>query len=488
VLLERWRPGWQAPVSLGATLALAVIVLRLGGQAATGAVSTYLLGNWPAPFGIALAVDRLTVLMLALTACVALACIVAALDGAAARGPHFHALFQFQLMGLNGAFLTADLFNLFVFFEVLLIASYGLLLHGRGGARLRAGVHYVVFNVTGAALFLIAVSLLYAVTGTLNLADLAVKIPAVPPADAPLVRAAAALLLVVFGIKAALLPLSFWLPPAYSAATAPVAALFAIMTKVGVYAIVRVSTLAFGAGAPEAIATPWLVPLALGTIAFAALGALAARRLRELVAYLVLGSAGTMVAAVGLFSAASLAAALFYLAHSTLIGAALFLLAGLIARQRGELADRLESGPRCAQAALLGSAFFVAAVTVVGLPPLSGFVGKLLILHGALATPWRAALWAVILAAALLGLVALARAGSQLFWKTLEGDERTPRAGGRALAPIWALLGACVVLTALAGPLHGYTRATAEQLLARQAYIDRVLGATPVTRGPGEGR
>jgi multicomponent K+:H+ antiporter subunit D len=269
-----------------------------------------------------------------------------------------------------------------------------------------------------------------------------------------------------------------------------VAALFAIMTKVGVYAIVRVSTLAFGVGtgAPDVIAAPWLVPLALGTLAFGALGALAARGLRELVAYLVLGSAGTMVAAVGLASPAALAAGLYYLAHSTLVGAALFLLAGVIARQRGDLADRIESGPRCAQTTLLGSAFFVAAVTVVGLPPFSGFVGKLLILHGALPTPWRAAMWTVILAAALLGVVALARAGSQIFWKTSDGVDAAPRAGGRALGPIWGLLGACAVLAALAGPMHGYTRATAEQLFARQAYIDRVLGTAPVTRGQGEGR
>jgi multicomponent K+:H+ antiporter subunit D len=455
--------------------------------AAAGVVSTYLVGNWPAPFGIALAVDRLTALMLGLAALVGLACLVSALDGAYGRGAHFHALLQFQLMGLNGAFLTADLFNLFVFFEVLLIASYGLLLQGGGGERLRAGVHYVVFNVTGAALFLVAVSLLYAVTGTLNMADLALRIAAVPAADAALVRAAASLLLVVFGIKAALLPLFFWLPPTYAAAGAPVAALFAIMTKVGVYAIARVSTLAFGAGAgpAETVAAPWLTPLALATIALAALGALAARRLRELVAYLIVVSAGTMLAAIGLFSAEGVAAALYYLAHSTLVGAALFLLAGVIGRQRGADGDRLVSGPRCAQPALVGGAFLIAAVTVTGLPPLSGFVGKLLILDSALPSASRAPVWVVILGAALLAVVALSRAGSQLFWNTIDGPEGEPRAGARALGPVWALLGACVVLTVLAGPMHRYTRAAAEQLLAPQAYIERVLGTVPVTTGGG---
>jgi multicomponent K+:H+ antiporter subunit D len=205
----RW-PRATAALSLAATmglLALAALCLRF---AATGDVHTYLLGNWAAPFGIALALDRLSALMLTLTALVALVSLLYALGGDARRGPHFHALFQFQLMGLCGAFLTADPFNLFVFFEVLLSASYGLLLHGHGAgqrARLKATVHYVIFNLTGSALLLIAVSLLYGLTGTLNMADLALRLGGLSPESAALAQAAALLLLTVFAVKAALLPL-----------------------------------------------------------------------------------------------------------------------------------------------------------------------------------------------------------------------------------------------------------------------------------------
>ena len=187
--------------------------------------------------------------LLLLTAIVGGAALLYALGGDDRRGAHFYSLLQFQLMGLNGAFLTADLFNLFVFFEVLLIASYGLLLHGAGAARLRASLHYVSFNLAGSALFLVAVSLLYGLTGTLNMADLAQRVPQLGADRNLLVQSAALLLIVVFGVKAALLPLYFWLPATYGAASAPVAGLFAIMTKVGVYAILRVTTLIFGADA-----------------------------------------------------------------------------------------------------------------------------------------------------------------------------------------------------------------------------------------------
>src|SRR5690606_10776994 len=189
---------------------------------------------------------RLSAMMLVLTALLALATSVYARGGDAERGPHFHALFHFQLMGLNGAFLTADLFNLFVFFEVLLMASYGLLLHGSGAARLKASIPCVAFNLAGSSLFLIAISLCYGLTGTLNMADLAERVAALPGTDTAAVRAAGLLLLVVFSVKAALLPLYFWLPATYSSATAPVAALFAIMTKVGIYSIARMYTLVFG--------------------------------------------------------------------------------------------------------------------------------------------------------------------------------------------------------------------------------------------------
>src|SRR5690606_16477118 len=191
------------------------------------------------PFGIVLVLDRLSALMLALTALLAVPVLWFACRGDDRRGPNFHALFQFQLMGINGAFLTGDLFNLFVFFEVLLIASYALLMHGQGKARAKAGLHYVVLNLAGSSLFLFGLGLMYAATGTLNMADVGRLVSNGAVSSPLLLQVSAALLLIVFALKAAVLPLSFWLPGAYAAASAPVAALFAIMTKIGLYAIWR---------------------------------------------------------------------------------------------------------------------------------------------------------------------------------------------------------------------------------------------------------
>ncbi|HRD99460.1 MAG TPA: monovalent cation/H+ antiporter subunit D, partial [Rubrivivax sp.] len=384
LVLEKARSRAVKPVSLLATGALLILAARLMEQAAHGEVAAYLLGNWRAPWGIALALDRLSALMLVLTALVANAALWFAGRGEAGQGRHFHSLFQFQLTGLCGAFLTADLFNLFVFFELLLAASYGLLLHGGTRARHRAALHYVVFNLAGSALFLIAVSLLYGVAGTLSLADLAHKLPLLPPAQARLAQAAALMLLVVFAVKAALLPLYFWLPDTYAAASAPVAALFAIMTKVGVYAIARTSTLLLGPeGGPLAgVASPMLPALALATLVLAALGALAARQLRMLIAYAVVASAGTLLLAIGLGTRDALAAGLFYLINSTLAAALWFLLAEHIATARGG-SDWLEARAFSTGWAPLGMVFFVAAVAMAGVPPLAGFMGKALLLQAA---------------------------------------------------------------------------------------------------------
>ena len=486
---------WVPALSVLSTLAgLLVSILLL--QADDGTVRAYLLGNWRAPFGIALALDRLSALMLVLTSLVACASLLYALGGDARRGLHFHALFQFQLMGLNGAFLTADLFNLFVFFEVLLSASYGLLLHGGDSgrrARLKASLHYVVFNLAGSALFLVAASLLYGLAGTLNLADLALKLPLLPATDTALVQAAALLLLVVFALKAALLPLYFWLPDTYGAASAPVAALFAIMTKVGVYAVLRLTTGVFGLGpgavGPAAnVALPMLPALGLATVVLAAVGALAARRLRGLVAYLVIGSAGTLLLAAGLGTPDSVAAGLFYLVNSTLAAAAWYLLADRIAASRGG-SDSLTPGGLASPWAALGAAFFIAAIAMAGLPPLGGFFGKALLLQaaGALPDPALPTRWVVggVLASSLLAMVALARAGSALFWErgaVPTGADAPPESPSKPVhgAAIVLLLALIVAAAVGAGPLSAYTTATAAQLFERRAITDAVLGAQPV--------
>lgn len=455
----------QRMLSLAATLALGVIAGALLVSAAGGDSQSYALGNWPAPFGIVLVLDRLAAIMLLLTACVALWSLLHALQGADSAGRHFHALFQFQLMGLNGAFLTGDLFNLFVFFEVLLIASYCLLLHGGKSAQLTPGLHYVTINFAGSFLFLIAVSLLYGVTGTLNMADMAARVSAAPPRDAGLIRAGALLMLVVFAVKAALLPLYFWLPRAYSEAAPPVAALFALMTKVGVYVIVRVYTLVFGPGAGVAadVALPWLLPAAVATLLVASFGVLASRNLRVVVSYLTIASVGTICIGFSLGSDAALGAALYYLVHSTLTIALLFLLADLIARSRGEVADLLARGRPLAHPTMLGALFLGGAVAAAGIPPLGGFHGKVMLLQASAGHAAAAWVWAALLLNALLCLIALARAGSKMFWHTADA---TPPPPCRRVeyVPALGLMAAIVALTVWANPIASYTAEAAAQL------------------------
>ncbi|MGF1545960.1 MAG: monovalent cation/H+ antiporter subunit D [Thiotrichales bacterium] len=474
---ERRRVLSVAMVALQVLLALWLVQMTAGGE-----ILVYALGNWPAPFGIVLVADRLAAWMLLTTGLLAFFALLSAVGGVDRAGRHFHVLFQFQLLGLNGAFLTGDLFNLFVFFEILLLASYGLILHGGGRLRVRASLHYVVLNLVGSTLFLFAVGALYGVLGTLNMADLAVKAAAAAPEHVSIVRAAGLLLFGVFALKAALVPLYLWLPAAYANTSAPVAALFAIMTKVGAYAIVRMYTLVFGAEAgPVAnLIEPWLLPLALITLVLGTLGAIASRSLRQQTAYLVVASVGSLMTAVGLDNEAGLAAAFYYLPHTTFAAAAMFLLADTIATRRGALGDQFEQAPAIAQHALIGALFFSIAVVVSGLPPLSGFVGKFLTLRAAIDHAAWAWVFAVVLSAGLLTVIALARSGSLLFFRTrpLEVDE-TPPPGvtdAHLLIPAVGLLALCLAMTIGAGVIHQHAEAIATQLSSPSAYIQAVLG------------
>lgn len=491
----------QRALSLAATLALLPLAASLVAATADGSQFVYLFGNWAAPFGIVLVVDRLAALLLLVTAVVASFALWVACRGTDTAGRHFHVLWALQLFGLNGAFLTGDLFNLFVFFEILLLASYGLLLHGGGRLRVRAGLHFVVINLVGSTLFLFAVATLYGVTGTLNMADLALRLAETTQENQALVETAGLLLFGVFALKAALVPLYLWLPAAYSHTSAPVAALFAIMTKVGAYAILRVYTLMFGesSGAVAGLLDAWLLPLALATLALGTLGAIAATRLRQQVAYLVIASIGTLLTGAALGNADGLAAALYYLPHTTLATAGMFLLADLIARGRGEFDDRFEPGPELAGAAWIGGLFFVFAMAMVGLPPLAGFFAKFLLLQAALDSAHSAWVWAVVLVTSLLGMVALARSGSLLFFRstptaTLAGADRREAPPGAdrydaapRLAPNWRdalpLAGLVMTLAALvvaAAPLVDYATAAANALYAPAGYIDAVLSTWPI--------
>lgn len=479
------RAGVKTQRWLGITLTsgLSILALWILWLAQTQETQVYNLGNWPAPFGIVLVLDRLSAMMLVLTALLALAALsYAIIMREDERGAHFHVLFQLQLFGINGAFLTGDVFNLFVFFEVLLLASYGLMLHGGGANRVRAGLHYVVINLLGSTLFLFAVGALYGVLGTLNIADMAVKVAQAPAESASLIAGAGLLLLLVFGLKAAMFPLYLWLPQTYANTSAPVAALFAIMTKVGVYSIIRVHGTVFGetAGELAGIHLPWVLAGGLVTLFLAALGVMAARSLREQVAYLVLASVATLLVSIGLASAEALAAGFYYLLHSTLLAAGFFLLADLIARGRGAQEDRFEAAFLMPGGKWLGMAFFAAAVALAGLPPLSGFVGKVMILDAALAHPWRWMVLGVVLISSLLMMVALARSGSFLFYRPspvplLEQTSPTEPFPKGALGVIVALLAVAPLMVVLAEPLTSFTQETVGQLQQITAYIDAVI-------------
>ncbi len=494
VLAARYHIGIQRVFSMAGVLSLIAVAIGLALTASDGTVLLYQLGDWAAPYGIVLVGDRLSTMMVLLTSVLALFVLLYAIgSGWDDRGRHFHALFQFQLMGIMGAFLTGDLFNLFVFFEVLLIASYGLMIHAGGTVRLRAGVQYVLFNLLGSTLFLFALGAIYAETGTLNMADLAQRVDLISAEASVGIRVASVLLLMVFAIKAALVPLHFWLPSSYAEAPAPVAALFAIMTKVGAYAIIRVYTLVF---APDLEVTAglhsvWLLPAALISLGVGSVGILAAKSLDRLVAFAVIGSMGMVMISISLFTPLSISAALYYIIHSTLAGAALFLICDLARAGRTSLA--LTAQAPISGAPLTAALFFVAAIAMAGLPPLSGFIGKLLILDAGFDTTAMVWIWAIILGASLISVVGFGRAGSTLFWKARsvsppENAAATPSPTALSYVSVAGLIGLLVAHTVLAGPASRYTDAIAAQLFAPTDYMETVLD-TPgkLSDATGEG-
>lgn len=522
LFMNERRHARKAVVSVSTVLALLVVsiaLLRLAAGAGPGqaaATGVYLLGNWPAPFGIVLVVDRLSAMMLVLTSVMGLAALVFALARWSKAGPYFHTLFLLLLMGLNGAFLTGDLFNLFVFFEVLLAASYGLVLHGSGLVRVKAGLHYIAINLASSFLFLIGVSLIYGIAGTLNMADLAARIPTVAAEDRMMLETGAAILGVAFLIKAGMWPLNFWLPTTYSAAAAPAAAMLAIMTKVGVYILLRLSLLLFGAGESAGLGGDVLLIGGLATLSFGAIGVLASQAMGRLAGYSVLVSSGTLLAAIGIGNAGVTAGALFYLVSSTLTICAFFLLIELVERDQNPAADILAvtmeafgddddeeeaeeevSIPFQATMAILGIGFAGCALLLAGLPPLSGFIAKFAILT-AIFNPGgaggdalvAAVAWvftALLILSGLSALIAMTRAGIRTFWAPI--DRTVPRIHAVEIAPVAMLLLLCAVLTVAGGPVMEYMDDTARSLHTPELYIDGVLTAAPI-EGPraGEGR
>jgi multicomponent K+:H+ antiporter subunit D len=497
LLIEEQRRALKGAVSLISLALLLGVAIVLVQRADVSPMLVYHLGNWPPPFGIVLVADRLSALMVLLAALLGFAVVLFSLGRWDRASPHFHTLLQVLVMGVNGSFLTGDLFNLFVFFEVFLAASYGLALHGSGAARVQAGLHYIVINLTASLLFLIGAALLYGVTGTLNFADLAVRIPAVPRSDRALLEAGAGFLGIAFLLKAGMWPLCFWLPRTYGAASAPAAAIFAILTKVGVYAVLRVSLLFFGegSGASAGFGREWLLAGGVLTLAFGAIGVFGAQDLPRLASLSLLASAGTLLAAVGSGQPAVSAAGLYYLVASTLGVSVFFLLIELIERARpfgadvlavtaeafggfeAEEQEEVEGVAIPAMWAVLGFSFMCCTLMLAGLPPLAGFIAKIALLDALLEpAPVRPLGWimlALLMLSGLATVVAASRTGVRIFW--VPERQITPPVRAVELASILLLLVVAAALTLQAGTVMRYLDDAAQALHAPGTYIDRVL-------------
>lgn len=486
-LKQDWRQPWRRGISLGSALLGLITAISYLMIANTGQVTVYQLGEWSAPFGIVLVLDRLAAFMLVLTYALAVPVIWYASDNWDTRGRYFHTMFHFLLMGITGAFLTGDLFNLFVFFEILLMASYVLLLHGQGRPRFQLGIHYVTINLLASALFLIGLGMIYGSVGSLNMADVSRLIPTLDSDQHKLAIAGGLLLFVVFGIKAAMLPVGFWLPKTYAVASTPVAAIFTIMTKVGIYAILRVNGTVFDDAMAQSIFKNCLLMIGLITSLYGVIGAIAAERLRRFVGFMVLSSIGTLLIAIAMLNTQAWSAALYYLVHSTLIAAAFYLFCGWMTAQRGSFKDHLKVAPKIKQEKAAAFTYFTIALMMAGLPPFSGFLGKVFILQATAETPYQGWIIAVILIVSLLSIIAFTRVGFILFWRASPPEENPKEpayiayqslpdtAPHRNDKAIYVLLIALMSYVVFAAPIQSYTTSTAQQIQNHVLYQQAIL-------------
>ncbi|GIF01051.1 Na+/H+ antiporter subunit D [Paractinoplanes rishiriensis] len=482
-LLIRRHPNLQRAVSLlvlSTTVAVAIALLAL---TATGDPLTVAVGGWAAPLGIVLVADRLAALMLVVSTSVTLCVLIYSIGQGLADGDDavpvavYHPAYLILTAGVTNAFLAGDLFNLYVGFEILLAASYVLITLGATPSRIRDGTTYVVVSLLSSMIFLTAIGIIYAATGTLNLAQLAGRLDALPGG---LQLALQSMLLLAFGIKAAVFPLSAWLPDSYPTAIAPVTAVFAgLLTKVGVYAIIRTQTLLF----PNGPAADLLLVAALLTMIVGILGAVAQQDIKRLLSFTLVSHIGYMLFGIGLASAAGLSGAIFYVVHHIVVQTTLFLAAGLIER-RGGTTDLDRLGGLARLAPVLGVLFFLPALNLAGIPPFSGFLGKLGLLQAGVAAD-GALSWLLVagsVVTSLLTLYAIGRVWNLAFWRTPHPE--MPPDGGpvpRRVLPrlmVGSTLALVVLgtgLTVVAGPLSDLTSRTAVDLLDREPYVHAVF-------------
>jgi multicomponent Na+:H+ antiporter subunit D len=447
------------------------VVLRDGVQAVQ-------LGGWPAPFGITLVADLFGAIMVVLAGLTGLAVTLFSLWTVDRERESFgyYPLLLTLLTGVSGAFLTGDIFNLYVWFEVMLMASFVLLALGGERPQIEGAVKYVTLNLMASALFLTAVGLLYGMTGTLNMADLAVKLPEI---DAPgVVTAIAMLFLGAFGVKAAIFPLFFWLPASYHTPPAAVSAIFAaLLTKVGVYALVRVFTLVFVHDV--AFTHGAILVAAVCTMVTGVLGAMAQNEFRRILSFHIVSQIGYMLMGLGLFTPLALAGTIFYLVHHIIVKTNLFLISGVALRVGGTLELKRIGGFATAMPAL-AVLFLVPAMSLAGLPPLSGFFAKLSLVKAGL----DAGAWVAVVAALAVGaltLFSMTKIWHEVFWKPAPDDGASTVAEAGAarpalLAPVIGLAVLTVLIGVGAGPLFEIAMQAAHQLLDPDAYITAVLG------------
>ncbi len=480
IVVGRSRAAQRVVAVTSLTAVLGVAIALLVAVDRDGAAVTQ-VGGWPAPFGITLIADRLAAVLLATSSVMLLAVLVYAIGRGGVERQHvaFHPVYLALTAGVSGSFLSGDLFNLFVAFEVMLSASYVLLTLGGGRDQVRSGMTYVVISLMASALFLTAIAFVYASTGTVNLAHLAQQLSLLP---VELRQALVLLLLVVFGIKAAVFPLFFWLPDSYPTAPTAVTAVFAgLLTKVGVYALIRTQTLLLpAADRPETL----LLVVAGATMLVGVLGAIAQNDIKRILSFHIISQIGYMVMGLAFFTVAGLAAAVLYIVHHIVVKTTLFLTGGLVEHgaTTGHL-DRLSGLVRAAP--VLGVLFLLPALSLAGVPPFSGFVAKLALVEAGFGAGSYAVV-AVSLLVSLLTLFSMAKIWNGAFWGALDlpesdlSEATSRRAGTLALprlmvAPTAVLTAVSLAVALFAGPLYRLSERAAVDLLDRSTYVEAVF-------------
>ncbi|WP_214695242.1 MULTISPECIES: Na+/H+ antiporter subunit D [unclassified Exiguobacterium] len=467
VQLQRW-------MALGALVITAIVSLLLVHTVSTEGIQTLNLGNWQAPFGITLVSDMLSALLVTTSTLLTLFIVWFAVHyfSDSYEGNYLYISMLFLLVGVNGAFTTGDIFNLFVFFEVFLMSSYVLIVLGGRGVQLRESIKYLLVNIIASALFVMSVALLYGVTGTLNLADLAMKIPLVDNPD--VITVIGVMFVIVFGMKGALVPLHYWLPGAYVVAPTPILAMFgALLTKVGVYSILRTYTLLFD-GNGEFLQT-FLMVLAVLTIFIGMTGAIAYNDVKLIIIYNIMIAVGVILYGISVNTQTSLEGSLYYLIHDMIIKAVLFMLVGMMIgiTKSGQLRDM---GGLITRFPLFGWTFFVAALSLAGIPPLSGFFGKLLIVSGGMD---EGELFGplLVLLSSLFVLYSVMKIFLNGFWGEAKREYDGPLVPytKRLIVPVFLLLIIAVAYGFGAEAIHPYITQAIEPLVNPEIYIDAVI-------------